>query len=313
MDRGGFAAPSLASSARTSASACASRAEPGRGRGPRSIARSSTATASRGALSSAPNRASWCLRTPAAAPAQGRRQRRFRDRARECAGGVSASGSPPELSAVMFQRSQQHGDPARQRAVGRHQQRRAACHPSTPHATPPRWRAPPPPHWPPRSPSIRRIACSMALARIRPRRAAPRQAIGRGGRTQRFARQNFAAVRRGRNARRRRAARSRCAREARAWRIADGSGAPPTSPPRPRRRGRYRGRAAPRRRGGACNGREQFRGRRHRAGRARRDHRRGESPRVCAASAAIRRSRRCCRFDRAALGEDLPATARERL
>ena len=104
------------------ASACASPALPGRGRGPRRIARSSVATAS----------------VPQAEPQQRmleQRQQRHRRRPSSAAAaasranmpaGVSASASPPESSAVDVPARQRREHAAAERAVGRDQRRSLA-------------------------------------------------------------------------------------------------------------------------------------------------------------------------------------------
>ena len=91
----------FSSSARNAASACARPLLPARGRGPRNTARSSAATA----FASAPSRCNGCLSkassgtgssSPSAASAASRAK---------TPAGVSASASPPESSAAMFQRA----------------------------------------------------------------------------------------------------------------------------------------------------------------------------------------------------------------
>ena len=77
---------------------------------------------------------------------------------------------------------------------------------------------------------------------------------------------------------------------------------PPISSRR-RRRDRYRAPAAPRRRAAACDGREQLGGRRHRAGRARGDHRAAVRARAAARFRLDQQVAPRRRLDRAALGE----------
>ena len=169
---------------------------PGRGRGPRSTARSSAAIAASCAPASAPSRSSGCLssassvtgaRPPSAASAASRAN---------TPAGVSASASPPESSTAISSAPAppRRGAPARGRASPA---RRSCLVFRPPRATRPRWRALLPRRWRLRSCASDASACVGGGVEIF-RAAARLPAFGGGGRAQGFRDQQLAAVRRGR-------------------------------------------------------------------------------------------------------------------